>query len=213
VGPSLACTTVSDRFVRRGIGGCHFIATLCVARHPEVLVIIFGASNLGYAGPQGAAANTLVHSCGPTRDSDHGFPGGDHCLLYVQIIVHTRSANHCPRRLQNVAEGFGDQRESVGCAAWLLALIGRYAGFILQSVGTFSPYSASASFLITLTQPLRAGWGSGGHAGGRGHRRNRAGVLRGYVSASYNWRSPSDPLTGDPVRPRGSSSAGGGGLE
>jgi len=147
---------VVDRFVRKGIGGLPtFIATLGVSLVIQnVLVIIFGASNLGYAVPQSAPRTIGPFLWTDTEIQIMISAVVITALLYV-IIQHTRFGKSLRAVSQNrsLASVSGINAHRVASLTWLLAgVIAGYAGFILaESIGTFSPYSGFTFFLITLT--------------------------------------------------------------
>ncbi|HEV3273327.1 MAG TPA: branched-chain amino acid ABC transporter permease [Candidatus Dormibacteraeota bacterium] len=183
---------VVDRFVRRGIGGLPtFIATLGVSLVIQnILVIIFGAANLGYTVPQGAPRTVGPFLWTDTEIQIMVSAVVITALLYV-IIQHTRFGKSLRAVSQNrsLARVSGINANRVAALTWLLAgLIGGYAGFILaESVGTFSPYSGFSFFLITLTAAVAGGLGKavGTLVGGI-----IVGIalefFGGYLSASYN---------------------------
>jgi branched-subunit amino acid ABC-type transport system permease component len=183
---------VVDRFVRKGIGGLPtFIATLGVSLVIQnVLVIIFGASNLGYSVPQGAPRTVGPFLWTDTEIQIMVSAVVITAVLYL-IIQHTRFGKSLRAVSQNrsLARVSGINANRVAALTWLLAgLIGGYAGFILaESVGTFSPYSGFSFFLITLTAAVAGGLGKavGTLVGGI-----IVGIslefFGGYLSASYN---------------------------
>jgi branched-chain amino acid transport system permease protein/neutral amino acid transport system permease protein len=156
----------------------------------NVLVIIFGASNLGYAVPQGAPRTVGPFLWTDTEIQIMISAVVITALLYV-IIQHTRFGKSLRAVSQNrsLARVSGINANRVAALTWLLAgLIGGYAGFILaESVGTFSPYSGFSFFLITLTAAVAGGLGKavGTLVGGI-----IVGIalefFGGYLSASYN---------------------------
>jgi branched-subunit amino acid ABC-type transport system permease component len=157
-------TMVIDRFISRGFGTMPtFIATLGVSFVIQnVLVIIFGASNVAYTIPQGAP-----HQVGPflwtsTEEEIIISALGITAALYV-IITHTKFGKALRAVFQNrdLARVTGINARLVGAATWFLAgLVAGYAGFILaESVGSFNPYFGFSFFLITLTAAVAGGLG------------------------------------------------------
>ncbi|MBJ7610524.1 MAG: branched-chain amino acid ABC transporter permease [Candidatus Dormibacteraeota bacterium] len=185
-------TGIVDRFVRKGIGALPtFIATLGVSLVIQnVLVIIFGASNLGYKIPQGKPRDIGPFLWTDTEIEIIVSAVAITALLYV-IIQHTRFGKSLRAVSQNrsLASVSGINAHRVSALTWLLAgLIAGYAGFILaESIGTFSPYSGFTFFLITLTAAVAGGLGKalGTLVGGI-----IVGIILefvgGYISASYN---------------------------
>jgi branched-subunit amino acid ABC-type transport system permease component len=157
-------TAVIDRFIRNGVGTMPtFIATLGMAVVIQnVLVIIFGASNVAYTIPQSAP-----HQVGPflwtsTEEEIILSALGITAVLYV-IITHTKFGKALRAVFQNreLARVTGINVRLVGAATWFMAgLVAGYAGFVLaESVGTFNPYFGFSFFLITLTAAVAGGLG------------------------------------------------------
>ncbi len=185
-------TLMIDRFIRSGVGTMAiFIATLGVSFVIQnVLVIIFGASNVAYTIPQSAP-----HQVGPFLWTSTGEEIIISALaitaaLFV-IITYTKFGKALRAVFQNrsLARVTGINAQLVGAATWCLAgLVAGYAGFILaESVGTFNPYFGFSFFLITLTATVAGGLGRpfGTMAGAV-----IVGIILeftgGYISASYN---------------------------
>jgi branched-subunit amino acid ABC-type transport system permease component len=185
-------TLMIDRFIRSGVGTMAiFIATLGVSFVIQnVLVIIFGASNVAYTIPQSAP-----HHVGPFLWTSTGEEIIISALaitaaLFV-IITYTKFGKALRAVFQNrsLARVTGINAQLVGAATWFLAgLVAGYAGFILaESVGTFNPYFGFSFFLITLTATVAGGLG-------RPFSTMAGAVIvgiileftGGYISASYN---------------------------
>jgi branched-subunit amino acid ABC-type transport system permease component len=183
---------VVDRFVRKGIGGLPtFIATLGVSLVIQnILVIIFGASNLGYQISTGAPRDIGPFLWTDTEIQIIVSTVVITALLYV-IIRHTRFGKSLRAVSQNrsLASVSGINAHRVSALTWVLAgLIAGYAGFVLaESIGTFSPFSGFTFFLITLTAAVAGGLGRavGTLVGGI-----IVGIslefFGGYVSSNYN---------------------------
>ena len=185
-------TLMIDRFIRSGVGTMAiFIATLGVSFVIQnVLVIIFGASNVAYTIPQSAP-----HQVGPFLWTSTGEQIIISALaitaaLFV-IITYTKFGKALRAVFQNrsLARVTGINAQLVGAATWCLAgLVAGYAGFILaESVGSFNPYFGFSFFLITLTAAVAGGLGKPFST--------MAGAIivglvleftGGYISASYN---------------------------
>jgi neutral amino acid transport system permease protein len=185
-------TLIIDRFIRSGVGTMTiFIATLGVSFVIQnVLVIIFGASNVAYTIPQSAP-----HQVGPFLWTSTEIEIIISALaitaaLFV-IITYTKFGKALRAVFQNrsLARVTGINAQLVGAATWFLAgLVAGYAGFILaESVGTFNPYFGFSFFLITLTATVAGGLG-------RPFSTMAGAVIvgiileftGGYISASYN---------------------------
>ena len=185
-------SAVVDRFVRKNIGPLPtFIATLGVSLVVQnALVIIFGASNLGYQIPQGAPRTIGPFLWTNTEIQIIVSAIAITIALYV-VVQHTRFGTSLRAVSQNrsLAAVSGINAHRVAALTWALAgLIAGYAGFILaESVGTLSPYSGFTFFLITLTAAVAGGLGRalGTLVGGV-----IVGIVLefvgGYLSASYN---------------------------
>jgi len=183
---------VVDRFVRRGIGPLPtFIATLGVSLVIQnLIVILFGAANLGYTIPQGAP-----HRLGPflltTTEVQIILSALAIGVLLFVLIQKTRFGKSLRAVSQNrsLASVSGINAHRVASLTWLLAgSIGGYAGFSLaESVGTFSPYFGFTFFLITLTAAVAGGLGK---ALGTLVGAIIVGLVleftSGYISSSYN---------------------------
>ncbi|MDQ6747885.1 MAG: branched-chain amino acid ABC transporter permease [Candidatus Dormibacteraeota bacterium] len=183
---------VVDRFVRRSIGPLPtFIATLGVSLVIQnIIVILFGAANLGYSIRQGDP-----HQVGPFLLTLTEIEivisalaiGG---VLFL-IIQKTRFGKSLRAVSQNrsLASVSGINAHRVASLTWVLAgAIGGYAGFVLaEYVGTFSPYFGFTFFLITLTASVAGGLGK---ALGTLVGAIIVGLVleftSGYISSSYN---------------------------
>jgi branched-subunit amino acid ABC-type transport system permease component len=155
---------VVDRFLRRGIATMAiFIATLGVSFLVQnALVLVFGAANVAYTIPQGAARHVGPFLWTGTEleiiISALGITGA----LYV-VIKHTKFGKslRAVSQSRDLARASGISAHRVAAATWLLAgTVAGYAGFILaESVGSFNPYFGFSFFLITLTAAVAGGLG------------------------------------------------------
>ena len=185
-------TLIIDRFIRSGVGTMAiFIATLGVSFVIQnVLVIIFGASNVAYTIPQSAPNQVGPFLWTSTEEEIIISALAITAALYV-IITYTKFGKALRAVFQNrsLARVTGINAQLVGAATWFLAgLVAGYAGFILaESVGTFNPYFGFSFFLITLTATVAGGLG-------RPFSTMAGAVIvgiileftGGYISASYN---------------------------
>src|SRR5712691_640534 len=157
-------TMVIDRFVSRGVGTMPtFIATLGISFVIQnVLVIIFGASNVAYTISQSAPQHVGPFLWTSTEEEILISALGITAVLYI-IITFTKFGKALRAVSQNreLARVTGINARLVSSATWFLAgLVAGYAGFILaESVGTFSPYFGFSFFLITLTAAVAGGLG------------------------------------------------------
>ncbi len=157
-------TTVIDRFVSSGVGTMStFIATLGISFVIQnVLVIIFGASNVAYTISQSAPRQVGPFLWTSTEEEIIISALCITAVLYV-IITYTKFGKALRAVFQNrqLARVTGINARLVGAATWLLAgMVAGYAGFILaESVGTFNPYFGFSFFLITLTASVAGGLG------------------------------------------------------
>lgn len=157
-------TLVIERFVRGRISSMiTFIATLGVSFIIQnVLVIIFGASNVAYTIPQGDAMQI-----GPFL-----WTGTELQIILSALVItaalfavlaYTKFGKALRAVFQNreLARVSGINVRLVAIATWFLAgLLAGYAGFILaESVGTFTPTFGFSFFLITLTAAVAGGLG------------------------------------------------------
>jgi len=160
----LVHTTVIESFVRHGTPRMTiFIATLGLSFVIQnVLVIIFGATNVAYTIDQGAP-----QQIGPfllTRTADEILVSAIviTAILYG-IIQHTKFGKALRAVSQNrdLARVTGINARTVASTTWFLAgLVAGYAGFVLaESIGTFSPYFGFTFFLITLAAAVAGGLG------------------------------------------------------
>ncbi len=185
-------TLIIDRFIHSGVGTMAiFIATLGVSFVIQnVLVIIFGASNVAYTIPQSAPNQVGPFLWTSTEEEIIISALAITAALYV-IITYTKFGKALRAVFQNrsLARVTGINAQLVGAATWFLAgLVAGYAGFILaESVGTFNPYFGFSFFLITLTATVAGGLG-------RPFSTMAGAVIvgiileftGGYISASYN---------------------------
>jgi branched-subunit amino acid ABC-type transport system permease component len=140
-----------------------FIATLGVSFVIQnILVIIFGATNIAYTISPGAP-----HQIGPflfTSTEDQILISAlvITAILYG-IIQHTKFGKSLRAVSQNrdLARVSGINARRVASTTWFLAgLVAGYSGFVLaESIGTFSPYFGFTFFLITLAAAVAGGLG------------------------------------------------------
>ncbi|MGH9062723.1 MAG: branched-chain amino acid ABC transporter permease [Acidimicrobiales bacterium] len=156
--------TVISRFVRRGTNILvTFIATLGMSYVIEnALVMGFGAANIAYTIHQSAP-----HHVGPflwtgTEEEIILSAIGIGLLLYL-IIQHTKFGKAVRAVSQNrdLARVTGIRADRIAAQTWLLAgAVAGYSGFVLvETVGTFSPYSGFDFLLITLAAAVAGGLG------------------------------------------------------
>jgi branched-subunit amino acid ABC-type transport system permease component len=160
----LVHTAVIDRFVRRGTPAITtFIATLGLSFVIQnLLVIIFGASNVAYTIPQGAPVQLGPFLWTGTEWKIIASALAVTVALYL-VISRTKFGKALRAVSQNrdLAAVSGINAHRVAAATWLLAgLVAGYAGFVLaESVGSFNPYFGFSFFLITLTAAVAGGLG------------------------------------------------------
>ncbi len=157
-------TAVVDRFVRRNVGTMPtFIATLGVSFIIQnILVIIFGASNVAYTIPQSAPYQIGPFLWTTTEIEIIVSALVITAFLYV-LITYTKFGKALRAVFQNrdLARVTGINAQLIASVTWVIAgLVAGYAGFILaESVGTFNPYFGFSFFLITLTASVAGGLG------------------------------------------------------
>jgi branched-subunit amino acid ABC-type transport system permease component len=185
-------TLVIDRFTRRGAGTLTiFIATLGMAFIIQnILVIIFGASNVAYTISQSAPMQIGPFLWTSTEIEIILSALAITAALFV-IITYTKFGKALRAVFQNreLARVTGINSQFVAAATWFLAgLVAGYAGFILaESVGTFTPYFGFSFFLITLTATVAGGLGRPfGTMVGAVIVGLALVFTGGYISASYN---------------------------
>jgi branched-chain amino acid transport system permease protein len=185
-------TLVIDRFVRSRAGTmATFIATLGMAFVIQnILVIIFGASNVAYTIPQSAPLQVGPFLWTSTEIQIILSALAITAVLFV-IITYTKFGKALRAVFQNrdLARVTGINSRFVAAATWFLAgLVAGYAGFVLaESVGTFTPYFGFSFFLITLTATVAGGLGKPFSTMAGAVIVGLALVFTGgYISASYN---------------------------
>lgn len=157
-------TAVIDRFVRRGTTAITtFIATLGLSFVIQnILVIMFGASNVAYTIPQGEPVQIGPFLWTGTEWKIIASALAVTAALYL-VISRTKFGKALRAVSQNrdLAAVSGINAHRVAAATWLLAgLVAGYAGFVLaESVGSFNPYFGFSFFLITLTAAVAGGLG------------------------------------------------------